>query len=234
MAHEPTKDDKVAQPPPQNAYPPSGPYPNQPPPNGPYPNQPPPNGSYPNQPPPQNAYPPYPNQPQPNGSYPNQYPPGQPPYGQPQPGGSEHQKKDKNKDKDHKDKDTDSSSSSDDDTLDFFEKAYNELEGLSCPKKKMVDCNRIHANEVLTKDYSMENPVYNAKTFRKRFLLTKDLFLNIVADVEVSEEWFQEGYNGRGKRSFTSIQKCTSAIRQLATGNPPDQFDEYYVDKNFT
>ena len=123
--------------------------------------------------------------------------------------------------------DTDSSSSTDDDTLEFFTKAYNELEGSSRPKKKMVDRDRIHANEVLMKDYFVENPVYNAKTFRNRFRLPKYLFLKIVADVEASEEWFQEGYDGRGKRSFTPIQKCTSAIRQLATGNPPDQFDEY-------
>jgi hypothetical protein len=91
----------------------------------------------------------------------------------------------------------------------------------------MVDRDRIHANEVLMKDYFVENPVYNAETFRNRFRLPKDLFLKIVADVEASEEWYQEGYDGRGKRSFTPIQKCTSAIRQLATGNPPDQFDEY-------
>nr|XP_043625660.1 uncharacterized protein LOC122597090 [Erigeron canadensis] len=36
-----------------------------------------------------------------------------------------------------------------------------------------------------------------------------------------------EGYDGRMKKSFTAIQKCTSTIRQLATGNPPDEYDEY-------
>ena len=29
------------------------------------------------------------------------------------------------------------------------------------------------------------------------------------------------------KKSFTAIQKCSSAIKQLATGAPPDEFDEY-------
>ncbi|KAJ0535978.1 hypothetical protein HanIR_Chr09g0436491 [Helianthus annuus] len=122
---------------------------------------------------------------------------------------------------------TDRSLSFDDDTLEIFEKTYNELEGLSRPKKKMVDRDCIHANEVLMKDYFVENPVYNAKTFRDQFRLPKDLFLKIVGDIESNEEWFQERYDGRGKRSFTPIQKCTSAIRQLTTGNPPDQFDEY-------
>ncbi|XP_021996328.1 uncharacterized protein LOC110893530 [Helianthus annuus] len=123
--------------------------------------------------------------------------------------------------------DTDSSLSSDDDTLDFFDTVYNELEGLSRPNKKMMDRDRIHAIEVLMKDYFVENQVYNAKTFRNRFRLPKDLFLKIVANIEAGEEWFQEGYDGRGTRSLTSIQKCTSAIRQLATGNPTDEFNEY-------
>ncbi|KAJ0435669.1 putative harbinger transposase-derived protein [Helianthus annuus] len=77
------------------------------------------------------------------------------------------------------------------------------------------------------KDYFVENPVYNAETFRDRFRLPKDLFSNIVGDIETREEWFHKDYDGRGKRSFTPIQKCTSTIHQLATGNPPDQFDEY-------
>ncbi|KAJ0732908.1 putative harbinger transposase-derived protein [Helianthus annuus] len=126
------------------------------------------------------------------------------------------------------DSDSDSQSSSDNETVELFESVYNELEASSSrPKKKMVDRLRIHANEVLMNDYFVENPIYNAETFRDRFRLPKDLFLKIVGDIEATEEWFQECYNGRGKRSFTHIQKCTSVIRQLATGNPPDQFDEY-------
>ncbi|KAJ0588395.1 putative (-)-beta-caryophyllene synthase [Helianthus annuus] len=94
-------------------------------------------------------------------------------------------------------------------------------------QKKMVDRDRIRANEVLMNDYFVENPLYNAETFRDRFRLPKELFLKIVGDIEASEEWFQECYDARGKPSFTPIQKCTSAIRQLATGNPSDQYDEY-------
>ena len=120
--------------------------------------------------------------------------------------------------------DTDTESSSDNDTLNYFVSVYNELDAESSrPKKKMVDRDRIRANEVLMNDYFVENPLYNAETFRDRFRLPKELFLKIVGDIEASEEWFQERYDARGKPSFTPIQKCTSAIRQLATGNPPDQ-----------
>ncbi|KAJ0832132.1 putative protein kinase RLK-Pelle-WAK family [Helianthus annuus] len=124
--------------------------------------------------------------------------------------------------------DSDTESSSDNETLKYFVSVYNELDAESSrPKKKMVDRDRIRANEVLMNDYFVENLLYNAETFRDRFRLPKELFLKIVGDIEASEEWFQEGYDARGKPSFTPIQKCTSAIRQLATGNAPDQYDEY-------
>ncbi|MFS7995571.1 putative harbinger transposase-derived protein [Helianthus anomalus] len=126
------------------------------------------------------------------------------------------------------DSDGDTQSSSDIETLKYFVSVYNELDTSSSrPKKKMVDRDRIRANEVLMNDYFVENPLYNAETFRDRFRLPKQLFLKIVGDIETSKEWFPERYNARGKPSFTPIQKCTSAIRQLATCNPPDQYDEY-------
>ncbi|KAK1410321.1 hypothetical protein QVD17_36856 [Tagetes erecta] len=43
--------------------------------------------------------------------------------------------------------------------------------------------------------------------------------MKIVDDIEARFEWFQEGYDARGKRSFAAIQKCTSAIRQLGYGD---------------
>jgi hypothetical protein len=57
--------------------------------------------------------------------------------------------------------------------------------------------------------------------------MSKPLFLQIVGDIEARFEYFQEAYDSRGKKSFTALQKCTSAIQQLATGNPPDNFDDY-------
>ncbi|KAM0035813.1 hypothetical protein Hdeb2414_s0015g00450941 [Helianthus debilis subsp. tardiflorus] len=72
--------------------------------------------------------------------------------------------------------DTNSDTSSDNDTLEFFEKAYNELDVLSRSKKKVVDHDHIHANEVLMKDYLVENPVYNVETFRDRFSVYQKIY----------------------------------------------------------
>ncbi|MFS7993834.1 hypothetical protein Hanom_Chr12g01098751 [Helianthus anomalus] len=72
----------------------------------------------------------------------------------------------------------------------------------------MVDRDRIRANEELMNDYFVENPLYNAETFRDRFCLPKELFLKIVGDIEASEEWFQERYDARGKPSFMPIKNA--------------------------
>nr|XP_043620024.1 protein ANTAGONIST OF LIKE HETEROCHROMATIN PROTEIN 1-like [Erigeron canadensis] len=57
--------------------------------------------------------------------------------------------------------------------------------------------------------------------------MSKRLFLKIVNDIEARFEYFQTRYDARGKRSFTALQKCTSAIKQLSTSEPPDACDEY-------
>ncbi|XP_035842219.1 uncharacterized protein LOC110894741 [Helianthus annuus] len=76
-------------------------------------------------------------------------------------------------------------------------------------------------------DYFVEDPKYNEDIFRHRFRMSKRLFLKIVADVEENDPWFVEAPDARGKKGFTPLRKVTSAIKQLATGNTPDENDEY-------
>nr|XP_043638361.1 uncharacterized protein LOC122609378 [Erigeron canadensis] len=57
--------------------------------------------------------------------------------------------------------------------------------------------------------------------------MDKTMFLDIVRDIEANFPYFQEGYDARKRKSFMAIQKCTSAVRQLVTGNAPDWYDEY-------
>nr|XP_043639464.1 uncharacterized protein LOC122610550 [Erigeron canadensis] len=76
-------------------------------------------------------------------------------------------------------------------------------------------------------DWFVEEPKYDEAYFHRKFRMDKSMFLSIVDDIEANFPYFQEGYDARFKRSFTAIQKITSAIRQLATGNAPDEYDEY-------
>nr|GFA78374.1 hypothetical protein [Tanacetum cinerariifolium] len=57
--------------------------------------------------------------------------------------------------------------------------------------------------------------------------MSSRLFLRIVNDIESRSKYFQQTQDARGKLGFLALQKCTSAIRQLALGSIPDSQDEY-------
>ncbi|KAJ9555087.1 hypothetical protein OSB04_009701 [Centaurea solstitialis] len=87
--------------------------------------------------------------------------------------------------------------------------------------------NRIVAHEKLVNDYFSDNPVYDDNDFERRFRMKRRLFLKIVADLEREYEFFRWTHDARGVKGFSLLQKCTSAIRQLAYGTAADATDEY-------
>ena len=83
------------------------------------------------------------------------------------------------------------------------------------------------ANNRLMQDYFVDNPRYPEHIFRRRFRMSKRLFLRIAGDLEREFEYFEHRPDASGLLGFTAIQKCTSAIRILAYGNTTDINDEY-------
>ncbi|XP_057774823.1 uncharacterized protein LOC130993804 [Salvia miltiorrhiza] len=59
--------------------------------------------------------------------------------------------------------------------------------------------------------------------------MQKELLLRIVVVVQGEDGYFRMGHDAVDRDSFTLLQKCTVAIRQLAiaTGVSADTFDEY-------
>ena len=49
----------------------------------------------------------------------------------------------------------------------------------------------------------------------------------IVNTLSTHVEYFQSGVDATGRQSLSALQKCTCVIRQLATGQKTDLFDEY-------
>ncbi|XP_022041258.1 uncharacterized protein LOC110943835 [Helianthus annuus] len=94
-------------------------------------------------------------------------------------------------------------------------------------KKRYLRRHHESGQETLMADYFVEESEYNEDIFRHRLRISKRLFLKIVSDVEANNPWFEEGVDARMKKGFTQLQKVTSAIKQLATGNTPDENDEY-------
>ncbi|XP_055961572.1 uncharacterized protein LOC126678954 [Mercurialis annua] len=87
--------------------------------------------------------------------------------------------------------------------------------------------NRIHGHFKLYNDYFGENPVYSPSAFRRRFRMSRSLFICIQSAVESCDPYFVQKRNAAGLLGLSSLQKITAALRMLAYGVAADYVDEY-------
>ncbi|GJS83649.1 ALP1-like protein [Tanacetum coccineum] len=91
------------------------------------------------------------------------------------------------------------------------------------------------AEDHLMGDYFNEPCKYPLYYFRRRYRMSRRLFLKIVEGISTYEagpllkhfKFFKIQADCTGRMSLSVIMKCTAAIRQLAYGTTPDAFDEY-------
>ncbi|KAJ9552372.1 hypothetical protein OSB04_016417 [Centaurea solstitialis] len=95
------------------------------------------------------------------------------------------------------------------------------------PRGPNKDRGREDGHDKLVADYFSDNPVYNDEDFKRRFRMSRRLFVRIVSDLEREFDCFKQQWDARGVKGFSPLQKCTSAIRQLAYGTSSDSMDEY-------
>ena len=86
---------------------------------------------------------------------------------------------------------------------------------------------RLEGHCMLYGDYFAEDPVYDEKDFRRRFRMGKNLFMRLVHGVREHDPWFKLKKDVVGTVGFSSIQKCTAAMRMIAYGIPADNQDDY-------
>ena len=96
----------------------------------------------------------------------------------------------------------------------------------SVPGHKRVNRDRVEGHERLYRDYFATPCVYES-FFRRRFRMSRPLFLRIVNEVEQYNPYFIQRTYAIGVLGFSSIQKITIAYRILAYGTPTDSVDEY-------
>ncbi|KAD3069252.1 hypothetical protein E3N88_37132 [Mikania micrantha] len=89
-------------------------------------------------------------------------------------------------------------------------------------RRARITRDRLGAHARLVEDYFSENPKYPEDLFRHRFRMSPNLFSRVRDDLEQNYDFFQQRCDGRGKIGFSGLQKCTSAIRQLAYGTSSD------------
>nr|XP_023889809.1 uncharacterized protein LOC112001877 [Quercus suber] len=96
----------------------------------------------------------------------------------------------------------------------------------------------LEGHERLYLDYFADSLVYPEKVFRRRFRMSRSLFLNIISKVEAHDPYFVQKRNGGKKLGLSSFQKITAALRMLAYGSLEkfvivvvDIFSEEYLRK---
>ncbi|XP_073153988.1 uncharacterized protein [Henckelia pumila] len=103
----------------------------------------------------------------------------------------------------------------------------NITHGGSVPGRRTIYRDRENAAQNLFNDYFVENPTYNEEMFRRRFRMSRILFLHIVDAVQNHDSYFVQRRNAAGKLGLTTLQKVTAAFRILTYALPADATDEY-------
>ncbi|XP_022018806.1 uncharacterized protein LOC110918833 [Helianthus annuus] len=103
-------------------------------------------------------------------------------------------------------------------------------EGTSQPqpkRRKYIVRERETSNDLLVSDYFSREPTHDKRMFRHRFRMSKNLFLRVSKDLEDTYAFFRQRSDARGNLGFTTWQKVTTALRQLAYSNSSDIMDDY-------
>ncbi|XP_047948763.1 uncharacterized protein LOC125194547 [Salvia hispanica] len=93
--------------------------------------------------------------------------------------------------------------------------------------RRYIPRDREGANGRLVANYFFDQPRFPEYYFWRRFRMLKRLFMRIVNTLSARGEYFQSRRDAVGRQSLSVLQKCTCAIRQLATAQTVDLFDEY-------
>ncbi|KAF5796593.1 putative harbinger transposase-derived protein [Helianthus annuus] len=94
-------------------------------------------------------------------------------------------------------------------------------------RRRYIARERHTAKDLLVSDYFSAEPKYDEKMFRRRFRMSKNLFLRISRDLEEKYDYFKQKPDVTGQLGFSTWQKVTAALRQLAYGNSSDIMDDY-------
>nr|GEX25059.1 hypothetical protein [Tanacetum cinerariifolium] len=123
----------------------------------------------------------------------------------------------------------------------FLEQVYAYQEHLQQEENRLrftrnpIYRDREGAKERLMGDYFDDYCKYPLYYFRRRYRMSRRLFLKIVDDIKNYTadplpkhfQIFRVQPDATCRMSLSVIMKCTTAVRQLAYSNTPDAFDEY-------
>ncbi|KAL0006319.1 hypothetical protein SO802_013880 [Lithocarpus litseifolius] len=103
------------------------------------------------------------------------------------------------------------------------------LKGSTSQRKRCryIEHDRLAGHKRLYLDYFADTPAYPPNLFRRRFRMSRSLFLHIQSKVETYEPYFIQRRDNAQRLSLSSLQKITAALRMLAYGMAADFMNEY-------
>uniref|UniRef100_A0A0D3B519 DDE Tnp4 domain-containing protein n=1 Tax=Brassica oleracea var. oleracea TaxID=109376 RepID=A0A0D3B519_BRAOL len=113
---------------------------------------------------------------------------------------------------------------------DIIDETYNnivEAQPKKQRKRAYIERDRELGHNRLWNDYFSKDATFPTHLFRRRFRMSKELFLRIVHRLSEYVPFFQQRRDATGRFGLSPLQKCTEAIRLLAYGNAADAVDEY-------
>jgi hypothetical protein len=99
--------------------------------------------------------------------------------------------------------------------------------GGSKPGRLMIRRNFTAAYETLWQQYFQPNPVYSDTFFKRRFRMSKLIFLRVY-EACMTHPYFLYSPNAAGRWGIHPLVKITAVLRHFAYGIPADGLDDHY------
>ncbi|XP_059306241.1 uncharacterized protein LOC132057631 [Lycium ferocissimum] len=97
----------------------------------------------------------------------------------------------------------------------------------SVPGHLVINRDREAADNNLFLDYFSDNPRYNDGMFRRRYRMSRNLFLRIVDAIKAHDTYFEQRLDAMVDLVYHRTKNHNFVFRMLAYGLPADATDEY-------
>jgi hypothetical protein len=109
----------------------------------------------------------------------------------------------------------------------YAETAIGRRGGSAPGRRKCKPRQRMEGYCILYANYFADNPLHGEAFFRRRFRMSRKLFLKIVYALRDYDSYFRCKLDCTGMAEFSALQICTVAMRMLAYGAHGDSTDDY-------
>ncbi|XP_049350216.1 uncharacterized protein LOC125814815 [Solanum verrucosum] len=97
--------------------------------------------------------------------------------------------------------------------------------GVSIPGHVVINRDRETVDDNLFRDYFSATPHFNDAIFRRRYRMSRNLFLRIVDAIKDHDTYFEQRIDALGRFGLSTLQKITAVFRMLAY----EVFGEQYL-----